>query len=90
MAKFREVPCRHYLAKGECRKGRKADYKGYCQHCGKYEPRAKVRKRNRKKEYNEKIRRNSRCNSPEFPVLQKSCMREWRLCMGKERLILQM
>lgn len=67
MAKFREVPCRHYLAKDECRKGRKGDYKGYCQHCSKYEPRAKAGKRNRKKEYNEKVRGKSGLNqSPDF------------------------
>ena len=80
MAKFREVPCRHYLAKGECRKGRKADYKGYCQHCGKYEPRAKAGKRNRKKEYNEKIR---------VSCFTENVYEGMRLCMGKERLILQ-
>lgn len=56
MAKYREIPCRYYLAMGQCKKGRDACYKTYCQHCGKYEPRARVRKINKKKQYNEKQR----------------------------------
>lgn len=56
MAKFREVPCKYYIALGRCQKGREAEYKGYCQHCGKYEPRAKIRHFNKKKQYNEKQR----------------------------------
>lgn len=56
MAKERQTPCRHYLALGECAKGREACHAGYCQRCGKYEPRAKVRYKNKKKEYNEKVR----------------------------------
>ena len=56
MAKFREIPCKYYVAMGECLKGREACHKGYCQHCGKYEPRAKVRQVNKKKQYNEKVR----------------------------------
>lgn len=55
MAKYREAPCRYYVALGECRKGREAHHKGYCQRCGKYEPRAKVRSINRKKKYNRDI-----------------------------------
>lgn len=54
MAKFREVPCKYYIALGQCQKGRVAEHKGYCQHCGKYEPRAKIRSINKKKQYNEK------------------------------------
>lgn len=57
MAKYREIPCRYYLALGQCKKGRSACHKDYCQHCDKYEPRAKVRIINRKKQYNEKMRR---------------------------------
>ena len=57
MAKYREIPCRYYLALGLCQKGRSACHKDYCQHCDKYEPRAKVRIINRKKQYNEKMRR---------------------------------
>ena len=57
MAKYREIPCRYYVAFGICEKGRKASQKSYCQHCGKYEPRAKVRCVNKKKQYNEKMRR---------------------------------
>lgn len=56
MAKYREIPCKYYIALGECKKGREACHKAYCQHCGKYEPRAKVRCINKKKMYNEKMR----------------------------------
>ena len=56
MVKYREVPCRYYLALGECSKGRNACHRTYCQHCGKYEPRAKVRTVNKKKAYNERQR----------------------------------
>ena len=52
MAKFRETPCKYYEALGTCKKGREACHKGYCQHCDKYEPRARVRHLNRKKMYN--------------------------------------
>lgn len=56
MAKYRETPCKHYIALGQCQKGREACHKTYCQHCGKYEPRAKVWHVNRKKQYLAKIR----------------------------------
>ena len=56
MAKFRETPCKFYVCKGECQKGKEAEYKGICQHCTKYEPRAKMKYRNRKKDYNEKMK----------------------------------
>jgi hypothetical protein len=56
MSKFREAPCKYYICKGECEKGKDAEYKGLCQHCTKYEPRAKVKSKNRKKEYNENER----------------------------------
>lgn len=56
MSKFRETPCKYYNAYGDCAKGRNADYKGYCQHCNKYCPRAKIRHINKKKQYNEKMR----------------------------------
>lgn len=55
MAKYREVPCKYYVALGQCQKGREAEHKGYCQRCGKYEPRAKVRSLNKKKQYNENM-----------------------------------
>ena len=58
MAKYREIPCKYYVALGVCTKGREAEHKKYCQHCGKYCPRAKVRCINRKKQYNEKMRGN--------------------------------
>lgn len=56
MAKYRETPCKHYIALGQCAKGRGACHRTYCQHCGKYEPRAKVRHINKKKLYNQKER----------------------------------
>lgn len=56
MSRYREIPCTYYLGLGQCKKGRAACHKTYCQHCGKYEPRAKVRCINKKKEYNEKQR----------------------------------
>lgn len=57
MAKYRETPCKYYLALGQCTKGHDACHRTYCQHCGKYEPRAKMRHINKKKQYNQKIRR---------------------------------
>lgn len=52
--KYRETPCKYYICLGECKKGRAAEHKGYCQHCDKYYPRAKVRHINKKKLYNER------------------------------------
>lgn len=57
MSKYRETPCKYYEAYRECKKGREACHVGYCQHCDKYYPRAKVRHINKKKQYNEKIRK---------------------------------
>ena len=57
MAHYRETPCKYYAAFGQCTKGREASHTGYCQHCGKYEPRARVRHINRKKQYLNKIRK---------------------------------
>ncbi|MDO5538960.1 MAG: hypothetical protein Q4F83_02645 [Eubacteriales bacterium] len=59
MAKYREVPCKYYIALGQCKKGREAVHKKYCQHCEKYYPRAKVRNINKKRTYNEKMRASS-------------------------------
>lgn len=56
MSKLRETPCKYYEAYSVCSKGRKACHTGYCQHCDKYYPRAKVRHKNKKKAYNEKQR----------------------------------
>lgn len=50
MAKYRETPCLHYVCKGQCKKGMDADHKGHCQHCSKYEPRARARHLNKKKQ----------------------------------------
>ena len=60
MAKDRIEPCESYICKGQCKKGRDADHSGYCQKCGKYRPRARVRYKNQKKEKLEKIRKNER------------------------------
>lgn len=57
MAKYRETPCKYYVAFHVCTKGREACQSGYCQHCNKYYPRAKVRHINKKKQYLEKIRK---------------------------------
>lgn len=57
MAKDRETPCKYYIAKGECKKGRKALHKTYCQHCDKYVPRIRERHINKKKQALEKTRR---------------------------------
>lgn len=56
MARDRETVCMHYIAAGQCRKGRKASHKGLCQTCDRYYPRARVRHRNRRTEGLEKIR----------------------------------
>ena len=56
MAKYREIPCKYYIALRQCTKGREACHKTYCQHCSKYYPRAKVRHINQKKRYNEQQR----------------------------------
>lgn len=57
MAKDRETPCKYYIAKGECKKGRKALHKTYCQHCDKYVPRVRERHINKKKQVLERIRK---------------------------------
>ena len=49
MAKDREAPCLYYICAGQCKKGREAEHNGYCKHCDKYCPRAKVRHINKKK-----------------------------------------
>ena len=56
MAKFRETPCKYYICKGQCEKGKEAEYKGLCQHCSKYEPRYKMKHKNRKRKEVEKAR----------------------------------
>lgn len=56
MAKYRETPCKYYICEHECSKSKDAEHKGLCQKCGKYIPRAKVRRINRKKQKLQKIR----------------------------------
>ena len=60
MATYREQPCKFYMAMGECSKGRDAKHHGYCQHCNKYVPRAKVRNINKKKLALDRIRKDER------------------------------
>lgn len=56
MSKDRIEPCKYYECFGQCNKGREADLHGYCQRCDKYEPRAKRKHKNQKKEKLRKIR----------------------------------
>ena len=58
MARYRETPCKFYICFGQCIKKRDAEHSGYCQKCGKYEPRAKIKHRNKKKDKIEKQKRN--------------------------------
>ena len=60
MSKTRETSCLYYICAGQCKKGREADHKHYCQHCAKYKPRAKVRHLNKKKQKLDKIKREER------------------------------
>lgn len=50
MANYRITPCIHYVCNGNCDKGRVAEHNGYCQKCGWYQPRARVKYRNAKKD----------------------------------------
>lgn len=54
MAIYKEAVCIHYIALGQCKKGREACHERYCQKCDKYYPRAKVKQTNRKKNENKK------------------------------------
>ena len=55
--KDRETPCLYYICAGECKKGKSALHKGYCQKCALYKPRARIRHLNKKKEKLDKIRK---------------------------------
>lgn len=57
MAHDRLTPCLHYVCKGECTKGRNAEHERYCQRCDKYQPRAKIKHENKKKNTLRKISR---------------------------------
>lgn len=58
MSKLRETPCKFYVCANQpCEKGRDAEHNGYCQKCNKYEPRARIRHLNKKKQKLDKIRR---------------------------------
>ena len=56
MAHYRETVCMYYIAAGQSKKGRQASHEHYCQRCGKYMARARVRHMNEKKRKLEKIR----------------------------------
>lgn len=56
MTKFRETICKYYISRGSYEKNRDAEYKGFCQHCTKYEPRLREKHENRKRKYNDKVR----------------------------------
>ena len=57
MAKDRVEVCKSYVCVGaECKKGRKAEHKGYCQVCDKYKPRVRKKHPNQKKLKLQKIR----------------------------------
>ena len=56
MSKTKETPCKYYVCKGECEKGRDADHEKYCQKCKLYVARAKVKHINIKKQKLNKIR----------------------------------
>ena len=59
MSKDRQTPCKFYLFEGgECEKKRTGEHNGYCQKCDKYEPRARVKHLNQKKEKLNKIKQN--------------------------------
>jgi len=60
MAKDRLTPCKFYICKGQCSKGRDADHYGYCQKCDKYYPRVRERHLNQKKAKLEKLRKDGR------------------------------
>lgn len=60
MAKDRLEPCVYYIYAGECEKGREADHRRYCQKCGKYVPKVKVKHPNQKKQKLDKIREKER------------------------------
>lgn len=60
MSKDRLTPCLYYVCEGTCEKGRESSHKNYCQTCEKYQPRARVKHVNKKKEKLEKIRKNER------------------------------
>lgn len=60
MAKDRIEPCVYYICAGEYEKGREADHRGYCQKCGKYVPRVRIKHPNQKKQKLNKIRENER------------------------------
>lgn len=57
MAIYRETVCTHYIALGECKKGRDADHAHYCQKCGKYYPRAKVKHVNKKRDKLQRLKK---------------------------------
>lgn len=60
MSKDRVTPCKFYVCYDECEKGREADMWGYCQTCDKYQPRVKMKYRNKKKDKLEKYKKDEK------------------------------
>ena len=56
MSKDRLTPCKYYICEHECEKGRDAEHNGYCGHCNLYQPRARIRHLNLKKQKLNKIK----------------------------------
>lgn len=51
MAQYRELTCLYYVSHGNCTKHREADMYHYCQHCREYKPAARIKTKNKKKEF---------------------------------------
>ena len=60
VAHDRIEPCKFYICKGCCTKGRNANQSGYCQKCNKYVPRIRRKHLNLKKQKIENIRKNEK------------------------------
>lgn len=57
MSKDRQDPCKFYICEHhQCEKGRVGEHKNYCQKCNLYQPRARVKHVNIKKQKLQKIR----------------------------------
>lgn len=57
MSKERQTPCKFYICEHECSKGREATHNSYCQRCNLYNPRARIKHLNIKKQKLDKIRK---------------------------------
>ena len=41
MARLKKIPCKYYICRGKCEKGKKAAHNRICQKCSSYEPRSR-------------------------------------------------